>query len=255
MANDIKEKALFKDDNIEEEELGKLEAEIEKTDTPEDDVTSDDPEKTAGEKTDAVELDKADFFHIPKSKEKGKADADSSDKGAKQSTSLITRWILNKKINIIGAFIMAPLIIAFFMLYILMGKSVETNKGEVKQAAPEVPANYGSIRGKIGPKVVLPDPPLALAPLIIPIEKGTDDAYLFLSISVMSPNSKVYEEIKSNDASLRDDLYNHLNEIVNGGKVKIAPRKEIKREILRSLNKRLDSGKIEKVYFTDFLLV
>jgi flagellar basal body-associated protein FliL len=71
----------------------------------------------------------------------------------------------------------------------------------------------------------------------------------------MSPNSTVYEEINRKSAFLRGVLYDLLKKIINDGKVIIVPCEEIKLELLRALNKCLNSGKIEKIYFTDFLLV
>ncbi len=247
MDQEPKNKDFFEDGNI-EEDLSKLEAEIEETGS--------DDEEAADKKNEAVELDLA-SLSLQEEKEGVVEGTEAVSPGPEVNPPPApapvpaTPWYFKK--NIVGISIVALIIVVSVVIYILMGKPMVSDKKEGEQQ--KAPADYGSVRGKIVPEAPLPAPSFALSPFIIPIEKGRDNAYLFLSISVMSPNRKVYEEIKKKSAFLRGDLYDLLKKIVNGGKVKIAPRKEIKREILKSLNKRLDSGKIKEVYFTDFLLV
>ncbi len=247
MDHELKDKDFFEDGNI-EDDLSKLEAEIEKSGSAEGDIPSIDDAEPTDKKSEAVELDHADLLL---EEEQEETEADTSEPESEQPSTPVIPWYLNK--NIIAVSTIALIIATTFVIYVLMGHQVEYDKE--KQKDPVYPVYYGSVRGKVEPRVLLPDPPLALSPFIVPIDKGTDDAYWFLSISVMSPNSKVYEEIKRKRAFLREGLYNLLREIVNGGKTDIAPREEIKKEILRSLNKGLQTGKVNKVYFTSFLLV
>lgn len=246
MDQEPKNKDFFEDGNI-EEDLSKLEAEIE--------ATGSDDEEAADKKNEAVELDLANVL-LQEEKE-GVEGTEAVSPGPEvkpppaPAPAPATPWYSKK--NMVGISIVALIIVVSFVIFILMVKPMVSDKKEGEQQ--KAPADYGSVRGKIVPEAPLPAPSFALSPFIIPIEKGRDNAYLFLSISVMSPNRKVYEEIKKKSAFLRGDLYDLLKKIVNGGKVKIAPRKELKREILKFLNKRLNSGKIKEVYFTNFLLV
>jgi flagellar basal body-associated protein FliL len=248
--HELKDKDFFEDDNI-EDDLSKLEAEIEKSDSTEDDIPSIDDAEPTDKKSAAVELDHADILLEDEQEEIEETEAATPEPEPEQPPTPVIPWYLNK--NIIAVSAIALIIAITFVLYVLMGQRVESDKE--KQKDPVYPVYYGSFRVKIGPRVVLPDPPLALSPFIVPIDRGTDDAYWFLSISVMSPNSKVYEEIKIKRAFLREGLYKLLREIVNGGKADITPREEIKKEILKSLNNELQTGKINNVYFTSFLLV
>lgn len=244
-----KNKELFEDDTI-EDELSKLEAEIEEESDSDDRIDSTNHQKRIDKKSGMVELDREEFLIEEEDNEEAETpEADRAKPEVDHPATSITPWYSNK--NIIGISTIA-LIIILFAIYISMGKSLEPDTEKLKEQDPAI---YGSVRKKIGPKVLLPNPPLALSPFIIPIERGTDDAYLFFRISVMSPNSMVYKEIKRKKAFLRGDLYELLTKVVNSGKVKMNPREEIKKALLRALNNRLRSGKIEKIYFTDFLLV
>ncbi|MBW2645635.1 MAG: flagellar basal body-associated FliL family protein [Deltaproteobacteria bacterium] len=250
MEHELKDKDFFEDDNI-EDDLSKLEAEIEQSDSTEDDIPSIDDAEPTDKKSEAVELDQAEVVLEEEQEEIEETEAATPESEPEQPPAPVTPWYLNK--NIIAAPAIALIIAITFAIYVLMGPRVESDKET--QQDPVYPVYYGSFSGKIGPRVFLPDPPLALSPFIVPIDRGTDEAYWFLSISVMSPNSKVYEEIKRKNAFLREGLYNLLIQIVDGGKIDIIPREEIKKEILKSLNKELQTGKINNVFFTNFLLV
>jgi flagellar basal body-associated protein FliL len=245
----FKNKELFEDDTI-EDELSKLEAEIEEASDSDDMIDLTNHQKGIDKKSETIELDREEF--LTEKEDNKEAEAPETDRAkpkADHPASSITPWYLNK--NIIGISTITLIIISL-VIYISRGELLEPDTGKLKE---QYPAIYGSVRERIGPKVLLPNPPLALSPFIIPIESETDDAYLFFRISVMSPNSMVYEEIKRKKAFLRGDLYELLKKMVSSSKVSIAPREEIKKALLRALNKRLKSGKIEKIYFTDFLLV
>ncbi len=250
MEHELKDKDFFEDGNI-EDDLSKLEAEIEKSDGTEDDIPSIDDVEPTDKKSEAVELDHAYVLLEEEQKKIEETEAATPEPEPEQPSTPVSPWYLNK--NIIAASTIALIIAIMFVIYMLMGHRVESDKG--KQKDPVDPVYSGIVRGKVEPRVLLPDPPLALSPFIVPIDRGTDDAYWYLSISVMSPNSKVYEEIKRKRAFLREGLYNLLRERVNGGKADITPREEIKKEILKSLNKGLQTGKVNKIYFTSFLLV
>lgn len=250
MDHELKDKDFFEDGDI-EDDLSKLEAEIEKSDSAEDDSPLIDDAEPTDKKSEDVELDHAGFSleeEQEETEETEESEADPSEPEPEQPSVPVIPWYLNKKTIAVST--IALIIVIMFVMCVLMRQRVESDKEKQKD-----PVYYGSVRGKVESRVLLPDPPLALSPFIVPIYKGQDDDYWFLSISVMSPNSKVYEEIKRKNAFLREGLYNLLREIVNDGKADIAYREEIKKEILKSLNKGLQTGKVNKVYFTSFLLV
>ena len=244
--------SLFEDETV-EDELSKLEAEIEQVGHRDNRMVSTAPQKRTGKKSEAVELDKEEFLiEYGDDEEAAMPKASGSTPEVDHSSISVTStsWHSNK--NIICIFIIALIIILSFAIYILNGKSLELDTGKLKEQEFSM---YGSVRKRIGPKVCLPHPLLGLSSFIIPIEKDSDNAYLFLSISVMSPNSTIYEEINIKRAFLRGILYDLLKKIINDGKVIIVPCEAIKLELLKALNTHLNSGKIEKVYFTDFLLM
>lgn len=85
--------------------------------------------------------------------------------------------------------------------------------------------------------------------------KSKEDLFLKLSIGVSAKDEETIAEIKENAIYLRKELYTFLKskrlEDVDGKNA----RERLNKEMLLRINNSLQSGTIEKVFFTEFFIM
>lgn len=90
--------------------------------------------------------------------------------------------------------------------------------------------------------------------LVFLAEKG-DRAYLLLSLSIKPSNSAVHSEMGEKMTLCRAAIYGVLNKIAMGEMEQVDSRKKLKKDIIDALNAVLVTGTVDRIDFTEFLLV
>ena len=112
--------------------------------------------------------------------------------------------------------------------------------GLVEEAEEEEPQEYGEF--------------LVLSDIIInPAESG-GKRFLLLSIGLESSEPKVLEEVGTKDIVVRDVVLRVMGERTVSELSSIEERQAIKEELRHTLNELMDTGEIDRLYFTQFVL-
>jgi|GEM_PF-3994057 len=90
--------------------------------------------------------------------------------------------------------------------------------------------------------------------LVFLAEKG-DRAYLLLSLSIKPSNSAVYSEVDEKMTLCRAAIYGVLSKIAMGEMEQVDSRKKLKKDIIDAINAVLVTGTVDRIDFTEFLLV
>lgn len=89
--------------------------------------------------------------------------------------------------------------------------------------------------------------------LINPAGSG-GKGFLVVSIGMETKSTAVIAEIEEKEIVVRDAILRLLSEYTKEELASIAFRADLKDEILRELNRILDRGEIDRLYFTQYLL-
>lgn len=96
---------------------------------------------------------------------------------------------------------------------------------------------------------------LDFARFLVLLPKTDEAAYLLLRISVKPSNPAVYEEMEKKKAFCRASIYAVLNKEVRMHARQRISMKTLKPDIMDALNSMLVTGTIDRIYFTEFLVV
>ena len=88
---------------------------------------------------------------------------------------------------------------------------------------------------------------------LILLGEEDDKAYLILSLIVTPSNGKVYKEVKTKMTLCRSVILDVLTNSVK--RTHVIEGEKLRQEILTALNAILDSGSIEHVDFSEFIIV
>lgn len=78
--------------------------------------------------------------------------------------------------------------------------------------------------------------------------------FLMVHIGLESRTGKVFEEVDSKDAVIRDIILRHLGRRTVEELSSVASREELKEELRSAINTVLQKGQIDRLYFTQFIL-
>lgn len=90
--------------------------------------------------------------------------------------------------------------------------------------------------------------------LLINPAQSNGNRFLVVSIGVETPSDNVIAELGEKDIVIRDAILRLLSRRTDEELSSIEIREDLKREILEELNGILQKGKIDRLYFTQFLL-
>ena len=96
---------------------------------------------------------------------------------------------------------------------------------------------------------------LDLAAFIVLLPEKADRAYFSLGISLRLSNRPVCREIEGKKTFFRGAIYRVLKNAGKDTSLQAISKEELKRDIVSTLNGLLQTGTIDDIYFTDFLVV
>lgn len=99
---------------------------------------------------------------------------------------------------------------------------------------------------------------LDLKPFIVIFPNDHESSYLSLTVSLRFSHSSIddiYKEIHTKKALVRGVIYGVLEQAVTAGVPDTMSAGQLKQDIISALNALLATGRIDEVYFTDFLVV
>jgi len=96
---------------------------------------------------------------------------------------------------------------------------------------------------------------LNFARFVVLLPKTDEAAYMLLKISVKPSNPSVYEEMDEKRTFFRASIYAVLNKGISINERQRISMEALKPDILHALNSMLVTGTIDRIYFTEFLVV
>ncbi len=152
----------------------------------------------------------------------------------------------SKKIIVIIGFVLL-VVGSGVAAYFLAPKLTGSEPKEAKEVATEGGAEKVASKPK-KVKVIIP-----IKTLVVNV-KGGSGRFLKVGIEMEGESKEVEAEAKESMAEIRDQLITILTTKNTSEIVSTEGKRKIKLEIIRKANKILKSGKIKKVYFTDFVM-
>ena len=163
-----------------------------------------------------------------------------------------------KKFIIIGAAVAVAIILGL-VVFMMMGKSdKKVAKKEGAEAQTEAKAEGGHSAesgghgggGKEGATSNI----YPLEPFIVNIYDGQELRYLKVKVEMEMAATTLKTELDSRLAPIRDTVLVLLSTKTLQDIQDIQGKNQLKDEILAAVNKQISSGKIAKIYFTDFVV-
>ena len=90
--------------------------------------------------------------------------------------------------------------------------------------------------------------------LIVNLEGSSTSSFLRLEFSAQTTSEAVSEEIIKKKAELVDLLINILSQKTAQEIETIGGKEKLKNEIIEKMNQKLTKGKVEAIYFTEFVI-
>lgn len=168
-----------------------------------------------------------------------------------------------KKFIIIGAAVAVAVILGV-VVFMMMGKGDKKDaKKEGAEAHGEAKADakaeggghgaesggHGGAGGKEGATNIYP-----LEPFIVNIYDGQELRYLKVKVEMEMAAAGMKNELDARLAPIRDAILVMLSTKTMQDIQDIQGKNQLKDEILAAVNKQITSGKIAKIYFTDFVV-
>jgi len=153
-------------------------------------------------------------------------------------------WWLKKYQKAVGS-----VLIGLCVLFLVYGLSrlVTCRHGE-HQRMPSVQVYWSPVEKSASDM-------LSFARFLVLLPKTDEAAYLLIKISVKPSNRSVYEEMDEKRTFFRASIYDALNKEVRINKGERISMKTLKPDIMNALNNMLVTGTIDRIYFTEFLVV
>lgn len=95
---------------------------------------------------------------------------------------------------------------------------------------------------------------LEIQGIIINPAESNGQRYLMVNIGLESDKAKVLEEIESKEIVVRDKMVKMLGEHTVEILADISQRQTIKDELREAINKVLEKGEVQRLYFTQYVL-
>lgn len=153
-------------------------------------------------------------------------------------------WWLKKHQRAVGS-----AVIGLCVLFFVYGLSrLETRRDGKHERMPSVQVYWAPVEKGASDM-------LDFARFLVLLPKTDEAAYLLLRISVKPSSPAVYEEMEKKKAFCRASIYAVLNKEVRMDKGPRISMKTLKPDITAALNSMLVTGTIDRIYFTEFLVV
>lgn len=162
----------------------------------------------------------------------------------------------NKKLFIIIGAAVAVAVILGAVVFMLVGKG-DKNKGKEEakvEAKTEAKAEAGGHGGEAGGKEGAAGNMYPLEPFIVNIYDGQELRYLKVKIEMEMVGAGVKPEIDARLAPIRDSILVLLSSKTLQDVQDVQGKNQLKEEIMGAINKTIPPGKVDKVYFTDFVV-
>lgn len=165
-----------------------------------------------------------------------------------------------KKLIIIGAAVAVAVILGV-VVFMMMGKGDKKDakkeggeaqteaKAEGKGEAKAEGGGHGGGGAKEGASNIYP-----LEPFIVNIYDGQELRYLKVKVEMEMAGAGMKSELDARLAPTRDAILVLLSTKTMQDIQDIQGKNQLKDEILAAVNKQISSGKIAKIYFTDFVV-
>jgi len=136
---------------------------------------------------------------------------------------------------------------AYFIAPQFMG---ETDKSETSKKGEEVASEGAEVKKESQAEV---ESVVAMKPMVVNVQGG-GGRFLKVNIELKTGNKDAATEILKRMGQVRDQLISTLttkraNEIST-----VEGKRKLKQEIIRKTNRIIKSGKVKKVFFTDFVM-
>jgi flagellar protein FliL len=162
-----------------------------------------------------------------------------------------------KKMYIIIGAAVAVAVILGVVVFMMMGsgdkkgakKAGEEAPTEAKADAKTEGGGHGGAAGKEGATNIYP-----LEPFIVNIYDGQELRYLKVKVEMEMAGAGLKNELDLRLASIRDAILILLSTKTMQDIQDIQGKNQLKDEILAAVNKQISSGKIAKIFFTDFVV-
>jgi flagellar protein FliL len=158
----------------------------------------------------------------------------------------------NKKFIIIGAAIIAVAILGAAAMFFLGGKG--GSKAPAQDAAKVEAKSEGGGGAKGGEGGAAASTTYALEPFIVNIYDGQEIRYLKLKVEFELAYPSAKAELDAKVAPLRDAILVLLTTKTMQEIQDLQGKNQLREQILAAANRILSSGKVSKVYFTDFVV-
>lgn len=159
-----------------------------------------------------------------------------------------------KKFIIIGAAVAVAVILGL-VVFMVMGKGDKKGaKKEGGEAQTEAKAEGGAKEGakegsKEGASNIYP-----LEPFIVNIYDGQELRYLKVKVEMEMATPALKSEVDARLAPIRDAVLVLLSTKTLQDIQDVQGKNQLKDEILTAVNKQITTGKVTKIYFTDFVV-
>ncbi|RII30004.1 MAG: flagellar basal body protein FliL [Geobacter sp.] len=159
-----------------------------------------------------------------------------------------------KKFIIIGAAVAVAVILGL-VVFMVMGKGDKKGaKKEGGEAQTETKAEGGAKEGakegsKEGASNIYP-----LEPFIVNIYDGQELRYLKVKVEMEMATPALKSEVDARLAPIRDAVLVLLSTKTLQDIQDVQGKNQLKDEILTAVNKQITTGKVTKIYFTDFVV-
>lgn len=161
-----------------------------------------------------------------------------------------------KKFIIIGAAVAVAVILGL-VVFMVMGKGDKKGakkEGEAQQTEAKAEGGHGGGEGakeggKEGVSNIYP-----LEPFIVNIYDGQELRYLKVKVEMEMATPALKSELDARLAPIRDAVLVLLSTKTLQDIQDVQGKNQLKDEILTAVNKQITSGKITKIYFTDFVV-
>lgn len=163
----------------------------------------------------------------------------------------------NKKLFIIIGAAVAVAVILGAVVFMFAGKGDKKEKGKEEakvEAKAETKAEAGGHGGEAGGKEGAAGNIYPLEPFIVNIYDGQELRYLKVKIEMEMVGAGVKPEIDARLAPIRDSILVLLSSKTLQDVQDVQGKNQLKEEIMGAINKTMPPGKIDKVYFTDFVV-
>ncbi len=235
---------------------------------PLDELLGDDEEEGSGNVQ--LDIDDAPFLDEEEEEEEKKEEAKEEEEGEKEEGEtkkkgrfqFLANMSKKKKIIIAAALVLVILLIAAAAFFLLSGSPEAVDAEEVEEVKEEVAEGE---EGSAGTYIVTVDesyknPPVEitydtkLEPFWVQMQDGGKTFFLVSTFTIHTKDEKLHQEVNRNIATLRDTIYYYLNTKNYDFLTNYKNFTLIKEDLLDEVNQKLGEGKLEDIYYDNYIV-